>query len=244
MQLRHIFLAVGISSLLLTACSGEEEIVPEMKPIQKAEAKEPKAQEVSAPENDDPELQPMGGSANSVAPQALAETSPAPVTLSQSQGKTGPYVIQVGIQPSRKGANAIIAKLKEQGIEAYLSEVENPGELEGTYYRVRVGYFSSIAEAKNFGKNVLEAAGFPWWVDNRANDSEGNPSGESQSEYSSYSSTHYSSEESSSVQEYEEPVRNEPMETEDSDPTPLPEESKASESAVPAPELEVDDSWD
>ena len=51
----------------------------------------------------------------------------------------------------------------------------NPGELEGTFYRVRVGYFSSIANAQQFGKEVLAPQGYAGWVDNRKNDRIGQP---------------------------------------------------------------------
>ncbi|MEE0877066.1 MAG: SPOR domain-containing protein, partial [Fibrobacteraceae bacterium] len=85
------------------------------------------------------------------------------------------YVIQVGIQPSKKSAESLVQKLSEKGVKAYYSSVENPGELEGTYYRVRVGFFATINDAQNFGRSVLETNGFPWWVDNRSNDAVGNP---------------------------------------------------------------------
>ena len=81
----------------------------------------------------------------------------------------------MSIQPSRRAANSVVSKLSDQGIKAYVAEVENPGELEGTFYRVRVGYFSTIASAQQFGKEVLAPQGYAGWVDNRKNDRIGQP---------------------------------------------------------------------
>lgn len=183
-----VILAFGLS-IGFFGCSEKEEVTPELpapkaKPVEEAPVKD-----------DDPELQPMVAPAKAV-PQAEEKQVP---TKEESKEKAaqsvssvvpaeeGEYVIQVGIQPSKKSAETLIQKLQEKGIQAYSSAVENPGELEGTYYRVRVGYFKSIQDANDFGKNKLEPNGFPWWVDNRSNDAVGNPSG-SESLYEDYGS--------------------------------------------------------
>ena len=112
--------------------------------------------------------------------QSLSEEKPAPAepaapVSSVEQESSGPFVIQVSIQASKRAANNVVSKLSDQGIKAYVAEVENPGELEGTFYRVRVGYFSTIANAQQFGKEVLAPQGYAGWVDNRKNDRIGQP---------------------------------------------------------------------
>ena len=215
---------------LLSACSDEkEEMVPQIMP-QKA-----KTPVVKPAETEEPELQPMVAAQESAEPAKVAE-----IPLSVVQEKSGSYVIQVGIQPSKKGANTIVANLKEKGVYAYISEVENPGELEGTYYRVRIGYFSTIQKAQDFGKQVLESAGFPWWIDNKQNDSVGNPSSESDSyetsktEFSAADQTEPVSmpvESQPVAEEVEQPAADVPMEDAST--------SIADESTVPAPALEI-----
>ncbi len=153
--------------LFLSGCEKEEEILPTVKPV---EAAKTAVSEDSTPENSpEPELLPI---------QSLSASKPEPGKNTVAAGeslpqKEGNFVIQVGIQPSKKGADALISRLEEHGIEAYLARVESPGELEGTYYRVRIGFFESTAQAQNFGKQTLEPLGFAWWVDNHANDDVG-----------------------------------------------------------------------
>lgn len=164
-----VIMAGVLASPFFLGCSKEEEVVPEID-LQKTAAM------ADAKENEEPALQPI---------QALASTSKAQpeVTASKtgltsadavSQGDSGPYVVQISIQPSRSNAKGIVAKLGSHNIKGYIAEVENPGELEGTYYRIRIGYFPSIEAAQNFGKLTLEPLGFAWWVDNKDNDAVGN----------------------------------------------------------------------
>ena len=176
MKLQSVSLlgAFTLSIALLSACgSKEEQPAPqvEVKPV----VEEPAPVQEAAPEpvQEEPALVPI---------QSLSEEKPAPVETpapvsSVEQEASGPFVIQVSIQPSRKAANNVVSKLSDQGIKAYVAEVENPGELEGTFYRVRVGYFSTIANAQQFGKEVLAPQGYAGWVDNRKNDRIGQPGG-------------------------------------------------------------------
>ncbi|HSQ40982.1 MAG TPA: SPOR domain-containing protein [Fibrobacteraceae bacterium] len=153
----------AVALLSLSGCKKKEDKVAQVPPPP------PVAQpELPVAATADPELQPI---APSSAP------TPAPVAHIGSQQTSGSYVIQVDIKPSQRAANKVIAKLRESGIEAYAAEVENPGELEGTYYRVRIGYFPTIAEATDYAKNTLAPLGYAWWVDNKRNDSVGNPGG-------------------------------------------------------------------
>lgn len=174
-------LGIAIFAAFFAGCESEDDAIPEIVPTKKVETV--KEKEVTAQASDSmPELQPIQSlSANS-------STTPETFTTGTNQivepGTEGSVTIQVSIQPSKRGANATLKKLGEKGIRAYLAQVENPGELEGTYYRVRVGYFKKIEDAKSFGKNKLEPLGFAWWIDNKANDAVGSPeTGESANAY-------------------------------------------------------------
>lgn len=232
--IRYAACTAFFCGVALVACSSEEEPAVEVapSPAPKAVEQPAPAQEVQPAADEDPALQPMVAPAQEAAPAVPA----APVAQSES----GSYVLQVGIQPSKKGANNIIAKLAEKGVTAYISEVENPGELEGTYYRVRVGYFATIHDAQAFGKNVLESAGFPWWVDNRANDAVGNPTSDDNTGSTTYSSYEpvqesapvYSAPANEPAPE-ETPVENAPMEAAEGT-----VDSAPAQEAVPAPAVE------
>ena len=176
----------SLAGSLLCGCEEKEEIVPEM---QKSTPAPVAKKAETAPANDEPELVPIQSLSQGAAQEEKAEaakttnTPSAPGSIQPQE--EGSFVIQVSIQPSKKGADAIVKKLAEQNIKAYIAEVENPGELEGTYYRVRVGFFPTYAVAQDYGKQVLSALNFQWWVDNSKNDEVGNPGGDS-GESSSY----------------------------------------------------------
>jgi cell division septation protein DedD len=184
MKLQSVSLlgAITLSCALLSACgSKEEQPAPQAEAKPAVEAPAPVQEAAPAPEpvQEEPALVPI---------QSLSEADDKPTLVesrnfaasgsgaSIEQESSGPFVIQVSIQPSRRAANSVVSKLSDQGIKAYVAEVENPGELEGTFYRVRVGYFSSIANAQQFGKEVLAPQGYAGWVDNRKNDRIGQPS--------------------------------------------------------------------
>jgi len=165
----------AIFGMMFAGCSNEDDVVPEIKPAKKVEqpAPSPETPTANAPEvKAMPELQ----SIESLAAEAShAEGSFKTSSNLVQPGSEGAIVIQVSIQPSKSAANAILKKLEEKGIHGYLAQVENPGELEGTYYRVRVGYFKKLEDAKAFGKSALEPLEFAWWIDNKANDTIGAP---------------------------------------------------------------------
>ena len=147
--------AITLSCALLSACgSKEEKTTPQAEVKPAVEETAPVQEAAPEPAQEEPALAPI---------QSLSEEKPAPAepaapVSSVEQESSGPFVIH-----------------SDQGIKAYVAEVENPGELEGTFYRVRVGYFSTIANAQQFGKEVLAPQGYAGWVDNRKNDRIGQP---------------------------------------------------------------------
>jgi hypothetical protein len=104
--------------------------------------------------------------------------------------ENGSYVVQIAAGPSSTGAEEMARSFKAKGYPAYVAEVQNPTpELSGTYYRVRIGGFSALADAKAFGENILRPANYDYWVDLKSNDAVGTGSGASTG-YSSGSSTY------------------------------------------------------
>lgn len=178
---------------MFVACNEEEDLVPQMEtakpaataPAPKAETPAPAPAPKPAPAPvqeaqpaaDEPVLVPIQSLSNESKSSTAPEAAQAPASSIQISDK-GDFVIQVSIQSSKRAADGIVKKLAEQGIKSYIAEVENPGELEGTYYRIRVGYFQTSADAQEYGKQVLKALNFAWWVDKRKNDEVGNPAGD------------------------------------------------------------------
>lgn len=116
----------------------------------------------------------------------------------------GRYVVQVSCVLSKELAEDVVKQLENKGYPAYIAEVENPTtELLGVYHRIRIGGFTGISKAKDFGESFLQRDGYEYWVDNKSNDNVGIGGyglGES-SESSTYESSSYES--SSSYDSYE-----------------------------------------
>lgn len=84
----------------------------------------------------------------------------------------GRFVVQVATVGSRVLADELATEFKEKGYPSYVLEVQNPTpNLTGTYYRVRIGGFSTSVDAKAFAENILVPAHFEYWVDRKANES-------------------------------------------------------------------------
>jgi cell division septation protein DedD len=63
-----------------------------------------------------------------------------------SEGEAKNLTIQISSLKDLAGADAMVAKLKQQGYAAYRTTGNIPGK--GVWYRVRVGYYSNKAEAE------------------------------------------------------------------------------------------------
>lgn len=65
--------------------------------------------------------------------------------------KDGTWAVQVGAYPDEKDANAVIARLKDKGYDAFVAR----GEIKGKrWYRVRVGRLATRAEAETLQKKL------------------------------------------------------------------------------------------
>ena len=113
---------VSLAGALLCGCGEKEEIVPDMQKKEPAPAVT-KTEAAPAPA-DEPELVPIQslsqGNAQKDEKAEPAKEAPA-VTGNIQPQEDGQFVIQVSIQPSKKGADAIVKKLAEQKIEAYVA---------------------------------------------------------------------------------------------------------------------------
>lgn len=141
------------------------------------------------------------GSTTKTAPSAPASKTPkksSPDAQESSQpaaqgqfGDNGSFTLQLATISSRQHADKVIAQLQAKGYPAYIAEVQNPTpELIGTYFRVRIGFFSGVSAAKRFAEQSLVPAGYEYWIDNRSNDNVGiQGEGFGQSDVSAYSSS-------------------------------------------------------
>jgi hypothetical protein len=175
MKKGFILTIVVVSSVFFFAC--EEDAIPVPLPpppplAQDAETPAPPPQSVPA------EVATVGSNAN--ADFKTAKTIQAPSSFDfdvedAAQLGSGRYTIQVAVFPSEASAKALVKKMAVNGIKSYYARVNNPAQLLGTYYRVRIGYFSRRSAAEAFARTRLEPRGYAWWVDGSKNDTVGNP---------------------------------------------------------------------
>lgn len=151
--------------------------------------------------------------------------------------ENGRFVVQISTVRSQALASDIAAKLSSKGYPAYIAQVDNPTpSLSGTFYRVRIGGFTSIAKARSFGENTLSADGYEYWVDNRSNDNVG-----LQGSSMGGGDTYYTSE---PAQSYPQPEPAAPVPKPAATPAPAPAAKQPEFNATPAPAPEdVNSEW-
>ena len=223
--MKKILTTLGISILIFGCMDDESAEAPKPKPKPKpavpAEPPEPEfvslEEELNGPSK--PEPAKFVEPANKPAPAA-------PIALDANYtpnlNQTGNYVVQVGTSSNDDDAQAMVKKISRLGYEAYTVDVTNPGDLEGTFIRVRVGYFTTITDARLFGHNILKPAGISFWIDNRSGDV-----GNTSSQASSYEEDQFEDQE-----KFEQAAPSEPT------PAPVAEPEAEDEWDTPAPKAE------
>jgi hypothetical protein len=106
------------------------------------------------------------------------ETEPEEDETSEISEKEGKFVIQVILMNSMSQADMVVKKLEMNGVAAYVARVKDPAETKGIKYRVRVGDFHFISEAKAYAVANITPLGYrQWYIDNKSNDTIGKPIG-------------------------------------------------------------------
>jgi DedD protein len=80
--------------------------------------------------------------------EAIARAERAPAPQEETAPKGGSYTLQLAASPTRAEADRHVAKLRGKGYAPYVVAAELPGK--GTWYRVRMGSFTSKEAAEKF----------------------------------------------------------------------------------------------
>jgi len=194
MKKRFTFLMIVAFSGIFFACEDEGIPVPLPPPLPTAQADDSTLLQQDSKKTSAKSKEKAAPAKKEVAKKEAKPTKPAAIPCTGScdadseQLSSGRYTIQIAVYPSESSAKSLVKRMSANGIRAYYAEVDNPAQLLGLYYRVRVGYFNGRAEAEDFAKSRLEPLGYAWWVDKRKNDKVGNPGGGS-NDYASYTFT-------------------------------------------------------
>lgn len=132
-----------------------------MKPKgEKAEAKKPEAKKADA------KAEPA---AMAKKPEPTEGEGEARSNLSKAfdkgSGKAETFCLQVSSLPDRESAEKLVAKLATKGYTASVAEADIPGK--GLHYRVRVGSYTSRADADSAAKAFKKKAGMAAIVTNK-----------------------------------------------------------------------------
>ncbi|WP_373049053.1 SPOR domain-containing protein [Vulgatibacter sp.] len=99
-------------------------------------------------------------------PVDKAPAAPKPAAPPKVEAAAGGFTVQVGAMPNRSEADALVTRLRGQGLSPYVVAADIPGK--GTFYRVRLGRFASRDEAKRYLADVqreTQLSGFVAQVD-------------------------------------------------------------------------------
>ena len=66
------------------------------------------------------------------------------------------YSYQVSSWRTNSKAQSEVNRLRERGFNAFVVEAKNIPDLEGTWYRVRIGYFHSLIETRENKATIIE----------------------------------------------------------------------------------------
>lgn len=191
MIFRALLLAMAVCGMVFYGCAKKPKQVQQAAPAVPEPVAAPAAPKVDTGEVFDQYYKDSKGKKVGRTFSMNAEGSAGSYTPSFSEN--GRYVVQIGAGPSSSGAEELANAFRGKGYPAYVAEVQNPTpELSGTYYRVRIGGFDMLADAKAFGENILRPANYDYWVDLKSNDGVGTGSGAgAAADYSSGGSSTY-----------------------------------------------------
>jgi cell division septation protein DedD len=86
---------------------------------------------------------------NNLVAEAAVKTAPS-VVLADSA--TGSFTVQIASFPQLEDAQRMEQSLKAKSLPAYIQKTDLPGK--GTWYRVRVGTFATLEQAKLYGESL------------------------------------------------------------------------------------------
>ncbi len=125
--------------------------------------------ETAAPPAAAPQEETAGGAAaqpaaSEPAPAREQETPAPPVVRESAESPYGFYTIQVSAWRSESKARRQAQLYRDRGLEAYVQRAEVPDL--GTWYRVRVGRYQSLTEARRAAASLRDIPADETWVDN------------------------------------------------------------------------------
>ncbi|MGH7823887.1 MAG: SPOR domain-containing protein [Candidatus Binatia bacterium] len=90
--------------------------------------------------------------------KAKERSAPAQTKTAESAKDQGRWTVQVNAFPEEKSAKSWVDRLRNKGYNAYMAEIQNKGK---TWYRVRVGRYSSREEAEKIEEALKTKENFP-----------------------------------------------------------------------------------
>ena len=141
---------------------------PEVKPEEEPEVPGPAAKPEAAPAADQPapspaeQARPIAEVLEEVVDSLQADEQPATEADAAPTALPARYTLQVSSHPDRRSAERETGRLAKMGVEPHIVVVNVPGK--GQLYRVRVGKFHTMDEARDFQGSVKTGRGVSGFV--------------------------------------------------------------------------------
>ena len=155
MEMLRNFILVLLVAWIMAACSEKTETPPDDPELTVSERVDSPADSlgVAASETSSVAATGMAGSSS----ESMAGRNPPPrINFSP----TGRYILQVGAYRNRESADQAAMDLKLMGYPAQVVSV-------GAVFRVRIGFFERVSDARALGERLSSQVGLKYWVDNR-----------------------------------------------------------------------------
>ena len=154
-----IFLIL-LAAFLITGCSKDEQVAELEKQIQESESEDLLQDTTTdAAETEQPTVPET--KTYTKTPETAPREEKAPTYMPKHTG-SGQYTIQIAAGSNPEWVKIMADKYIRRGYEAFITETDVDGE---TFYRLRIGSFDGLSEAKAVGMELKDKYSADFWVD-------------------------------------------------------------------------------
>jgi cell division septation protein DedD len=161
--MRKFFVIASLLAILafLSGCSKEQEVADLEKEVKEAEAQDYLSDSAVVGEE-------VPGEADSLIEKELAMTPEAapveepPAEEIPDYSSAGGYTVQISAGKNPEYVKYLAEKYIARGYDAFVTQTEVDG---ATFYRVRIGVFDNIEEARSLGAELSDKFSIDYWID-------------------------------------------------------------------------------
>ena len=163
MQMKSALIVAGLAALLLAGCSEKQKeasrLEQEVRDLEESTATDTAAPESVRIVSDTAAAIPEVADASAIPPEARPKISPPPMP----PAPTGPgWAVQVASCESQDYARRLVDSFTRRGYQPYVTTITKGEQL---YYRVRIGSFTNVTEARRLKDELIDRYSVEAWID-------------------------------------------------------------------------------